>query len=253
MSSASVRVEDSEGARWLTLDRPPVNVLDIPTIRELHEAVRPLAGRRDLKALVLRSAIPGTFSAGVDVRDHARERAAEMLEAFHTVFRLMHALPQATLAAVDGRCLGGGCELAVSCDIVLATPRSTFGQPEIDVGCFPPAAAALLPRIAGRRAREMILTGAPVAAAEAERIGLINRVVEDLEGETRAWVARLASKSAVVLAAARKALRQGAEGGFADALARTEALYLDELLPTEDMEEGVRAFLEKRRPRWRDR
>ena len=132
----------------------------------------PLAGRRDLKAIVFRSAIPGTFSAGVDVRDHTRERVAAMLEAFHGVFRRLHALPQATVAAVDGTCLGGGCELAAFCDVVLATPRSVFGQPEIDVGCFPPLAAVMLPRVAPRAAAELILTGAPIAASEAARVGL---------------------------------------------------------------------------------
>jgi cyclohexa-1,5-dienecarbonyl-CoA hydratase len=252
-SRPAVRWEDAEGARWITLERPPVNVLDIATIEEMSAGLVPLADRRDLKAVVFRSALPRTFSAGVDVRDHARERVAAMLHAFHGLVRLLDALPQATMAAVDGTCLGGGCELVAACDIVLATPRSIFGQPEIDVGCFPPLAAVLLPRVAGRAAAEMILTGAPVGAAEAARIGLVSRVVDDLEAETRHVVGRLAGKSAAVLALARRALREGAHGPFEPALGRVERLYLDELLPTEDMEEGVRAFLEKRPPRWKDR
>lgn len=249
----AIETEDRDGAFWLALRRPPLNVLDIPTIREIHDALRPLPSRRNLKVLVLRSAIEGTFSAGVDVKDHARERVAEMLGAFHGLFRLMDSLPQTTVAAVDGRCLGGGCELAAFCDVVLATPRSTFAQPEIDVGCFPPVAAALLPRVVGRAAFEMVLGGGSISAPEAARIGLITRVVEDLEAETSAWVARLAAKSGAVLALARKALRQGGHGSFAEALARTEEIYRKELLATEDVEEGVRAFLEKRKPRWTDR
>jgi cyclohexa-1,5-dienecarbonyl-CoA hydratase len=248
-----VRFEDAEGARWITLDRPPVNVLDVPTIEGVASMLAPLVDRRDLKAIVFRSAIPGTFSAGVDVRDHTRERVAAMLEAFHGVMRRLDSLPQAAVAAVDGTCLGGGCELATRCDIVLATPRSVFGQPEVDVGCFPPLAAVLLPRLAPRAAAEMVLTGAPIAAAEAARVGLISRVVEDLEAETRRVVRRLAGKSAAVLALARRALRDGASGSFGDALARVERIYLDELMPTEDAQEGVRAFLEKRPPRWKDR
>jgi cyclohexa-1,5-dienecarbonyl-CoA hydratase len=248
----SVRFQDADGARWITLERPPVNVLDVETIERLAAALA-LEDRRDLKSIVFRSAIPRTFSAGVDVRDHTRERVGAMLEAFHGLFRRLDALPQATIAAVDGTCLGGGCELAVFCDIVLATPRSVFGQPEIDVGCFPPVAAVVLPRVAGRAAAELILTGAPIGAADAARAGLVSRVVDDLEAETRRVVRLLAGKSAAVLALARRALRHGADGPFEDALTRVERLYRDALVPTEDAEEGVQAFLEKRPPRWKDR
>lgn len=253
MSAEPLAIEDKGGARWITLQRPPLNVLDLPTIRALREAVRPRARRRDLKVLVFRSAIPGTFSAGVDVRDHGKDRVSDMLEAFHAIFRLLDGMPQATVAAVDGRCLGGGCELAAFCDILLATPRSVFGQPEIDVGCFPPVGAALLPRIVGRAALEMVLTGAPVSADQAARIGLVSRVVDDLQGETAACVERLTAKSGAVLALARRAVRQGARGSFRRALERTERIYRKDLLATDDVEEGVRAFLEKRPPRWQDR
>jgi len=250
---ATVMVEDANGARWITLDRPPVNVLDLPTLEAIGAALAPLESRRDIKVVVLRSAIAGTFSAGVEVRDHARERVGAMLDTFHGVIRRLHALPQASLAAVDGTCLGGGCELAAMCDVVLATPRSVLGQPEIDVGCFAPVASVLLPRLAGRAAAEIVLTGAPLSAAEAARIGLLSRVVDDLDAETRRVVKLLAGKSAAVLALARRALREGSTGTFSDALARVEALYRDELLATADAEEGVRAFLEKRPPRWKDR
>jgi cyclohexa-1,5-dienecarbonyl-CoA hydratase len=182
-----------------------------------------------------------------------RERVEAMLHAFHGLFRRLDALPQASVAAVDGTCLGGGFELAASCDVVLATPRSVFGQPEIDVGCFPPLASVLLPRLSLRAAAELILTGAPLAAAEAARVGLVSRVVDDLEAETRRVVRLLAAKSAAVLGLARRALRAGASGTPQDALAEVERLYREELLPTEDAEEGVRAFLEKRPPRWKDR
>jgi len=254
MSTEPLAIEDREGVRWITLQRPPLNVLDLPTIRALRQAIRPLSRRRtDLKVVVFRSALAGTFSAGVDVRDHGKDRVSDMLEAFHEVFRLMDTLPQATVASVDGRCLGGGCELAAFCDVLLATPRSVFGQPEIDVGCFPPVGAVLLPRLVGRAAFEMVLTGTPLSAAEAARVGLVTRVVDDLAGETAACVSRLTAKSGAVLALARKALRQGARGSFRRALARSERIYREELLATSDVEEGVRAFLEKRPPRWEDR
>jgi cyclohexa-1,5-dienecarbonyl-CoA hydratase len=253
VSVAELEIEERAGALRITLGRPPVNVLDIPTLRALHEALQPLGARPDLKALVLRSRLDGVFSAGMDVADHGRERVAGMLEAVHAVFRLLDTLPQVTLAAVDGRCLGGGCELAAFCDFVLATPRSSFGFPEIAVGCFPPVAVALLPPTLGRAAAELILTGDAVDAEEAARIGLVSRVVDDLDGALEALLGRLTRHSGAVLARARRALRQGGHGDFGEALARMERIYLEDLLSTEDVDEGVRAFLEKRPPRWRDR
>jgi cyclohexa-1,5-dienecarbonyl-CoA hydratase len=248
-----VRVEPGGPAAVVTLAHPPLNVFDFPAIAALAGALRAIATRRDVKVVVLRSAIDGTFSAGVDVAAHAPDQAGAMLEAFHGVFHVLDAMPQVTIAAVDGHCLGGGCELAVFCDVVLATERSTFGFPEIDVGCFPPVAAVVLPRLIGRAALEMILTGARVTAAEAARTGLITRVVTDLDGEVHRWTAALAEKSGAVLAIARRAVRDGGHGPFASALARTERIYRDELVPTADCAEGVRAFLEKRKPAWTDK
>ena len=247
-----IRIDQRGTTAYLTLARPPLNVLDLPAIGSLAQALAGLAVRRDVKAVVLRSEVEGAFSAGVDIAAHAPERAAEMLRATHDVFRLLDTLPQATLAAVDGLCLGGGCELAVACDVVVATARSRFGQPEIDVGCLPPAASVLLPRLVGRMAYELILEGTPIPAVEAARIGLVNRVVNDVEHEATLWAERIAGKSAAVIALARRAARRGGQGPFAEALADVEAIYLRDLLPTHDAAEGVRAFLEKRKPRWRD-
>lgn len=249
----NVRVDERHGVRYVTLARPPLNILDIATIGALHDALAPLRSRSDVKALVLRSAVDGAFSAGVDVAAHAPDEAPEMLRAFHAVFRLLDVLPQATVAAVDGQCLGGGCELAVFCDVVLATARSRFGQPEIDVGCFPPVASVVLPRIAGRAAAELILGGVPISAAEALRAGLVSRVVDDADREAVRCAERIADKSAAALALARRALRRGGHGPFGEALDAVEAIYRNELLAKEDAAEGVRAFMEKRRPRWKDR
>jgi cyclohexa-1,5-dienecarbonyl-CoA hydratase len=246
-------VDERGGALWLALHRPPLNVLDIATLREIRRALKELPTRRDLKVLVFRSALPGTFSAGMDARDHRRERVRQMLGAFHRLVLFLDQIPQATIAVVNGRCLGGGCELAFCCDFVLATPHSSFALPEIDLGCFPPVAAVMMPRLAGRAAHEMVLLGEPVPAEEALRRGLINRVVDDPEAAAADWVSRLAAKSGSVLALARRAVRQGGRGTLPKALARTERLYLEELTRTRDSEEGVEAFLEKRPPRWTDR
>src|SRR5262249_48607441 len=124
--SLRVQSEEREAALVVSLARPPLNVLDVDTFAHPDRALAPPASRRDVKVLVLRSAVPGVFSAGVDVADHARDRVGRMLESFHAVFRRLDTLHQATIAAVDGLCLGGGCELAAFCDVVLATPGSTF-------------------------------------------------------------------------------------------------------------------------------
>ncbi len=248
-----MRVETERGGAWITLEDPPRNVLTLSILRSLEETLASLVDRRDLKTVVFRSAIPGTFCAGTDVKDHTRERAPAMLEAFHAVLRRLDRLPQVAVTAVDGLCLGGGFELVLACDVVLATPRATFGLPEIDLGCYPPAAAVFLPRLAGKAAAELVFTGHPIPVQDALRLGLVTRIVEDLAAETESFQSRLAAKSAVALAAARKALRGGSAGSFADALARSEAIYREEILPSQDAEEGVRAFLEKRPPRWQDR
>jgi len=251
--SGGFRLEERNGTLRLVLHRPPLNILDIPMIRGIDKALRPCLSRRDLRILIIQSELEGIFSAGVDIKDHAPDRADEMLRAFHSLLLLLDELPQVTLAAVDGPCLGGALELALVCDLLLATPRSTFAQPEINVGCFPPAAAVLLPRFVGRYAYTMVLTGAAISAGEAARVGLVSQVVETLDAGVADCVASLNAKSGPVLAMARRALRQGAWGPLREALGRTERIYREGLSNTEDMEEGVRAFLEKREPRWTNR
>ena len=172
-----------------------------------------------------------------------------MLEAFHGVFRILDALPQLAIAAVDGRCLGGGCELAVFCDVVLATKRSVFAQPEIDVGCFPPVAAVVLPRLVGRAAFEMILTGAPVDAPRKRRASASSPAwwttsTPRSTAGRRPWPRRAGPCSPSPGARCGRAVTTRST----TALARAERLYREELVPTADCEEGVRAFLEKRPP-----
>jgi cyclohexa-1,5-dienecarbonyl-CoA hydratase len=248
-----LHLREEAGALFVELELPPLNVLDVAALAELHARILPLRERRDLKALVFASRVPGVFSAGNDVKDHVRERAPLMLRHFHELLRLIDELPQVSVAAIDGHCLGGGCELAVACDIALATARSSFGQPEIEVGCFPPAAAALLPRLVGRAAAELLLTGRRIDAQEAWRLGLVTRVVDDLPRELTRLLTSLLAKSGAVLQLARRALHEGRDRSFDDALARSQRIYLVDLLATFDAGEGVRAFLEKRAPRWQDR
>jgi cyclohexa-1,5-dienecarbonyl-CoA hydratase len=243
----------------LTLDRPPLNVLDLPLLEALDRALAGLAdgadaaGAADLAVVVLGAAGDRAFSAGVAVEDHAPGRVERMLATFHGAVRRLRALPAITVAAVRGHCLGGGCELAASCDLVVAAEGARFGQPEVDLGCFPPLAAALYPSLVGPRATlELLLTGRPWTAEEARARGLVGEVVagDRLDARIEELAAELAGKSAPVLRLIKRAVGGGGEAAFARALAATERLYVEELCRTADMAEGLAAFLEKRPPRW---
>ena len=179
-----------------------------------------------------------------------------MIEVFHRVFRTMNRMDQVTVAEVFGACLGGGCELAALCDFVITAEDAKIGQPEIELACFPPVAAAAFGAIVGpRRAADLVLTGRIIDGREAERIGLATRAVPaaSLEAETKKIVAALAARSRPVLALTKKALRACHPGAFEKSLAEAERIYLEELAATEDMKEGLTAFLEKRRPAWSHR
>ena len=251
-----VLVEKSERSVLVTLERPPLNVLDIALLRELDGVLNSYLNDSSADVMVLRGAGQRAFSAGVEIRDHTREKAPEMLEIVHGVIRKLFVVPQATIAVVDGVCLGGGCELASSCDFIIATEESSFATPEILVGCYPPVALARFPSLIGyHRAAEMILTGRTFSAREALAIGLINRVVpkDQLEAGVQSLLAELLGKSGAVLRLTLRGLRELSLKGFSEALKRSEQIYSQDLLPTEDVEEGIRAFLEKRKPNWKHR
>jgi cyclohexa-1,5-dienecarbonyl-CoA hydratase len=243
------------GAAYVTVDRPPLNVLDIATNRALAAVLRGDAARSDVRVVVLRGAGPRAFSAGVEIREHTREKVVEMLDAFHDVFRALAEIDRLTIAAVHGLALGGGCELAAFCDVTIAEESATFGLPEIQLGCFPPVAAVLLPHLVGRKhAAELILSGEPIGARQAYEIGLVTRLVPEgaLAAELPAYVARFTEKSAAVLALTREALRSDRPMDFFEALARVERVYVDKLMAMADAQEGIEAWIEKRAPRWKD-
>ncbi len=247
--------EKKNGVATLTLNRPPLNILNIAMMREMNEALEELEGDADTKLLVI-AAQGKVFSAGVDIKDHTPEKVEGMIEVFHRIFRRLLSLEIPTLAVVQGACLGGGCELASFCDFIIASEEATFGQPEIKVGVFPPIAVVLFPYLIGQRKTfELLLTGETVDAREAERIGLITRVVppEELEMATEELVAKLAGLSGVVLRLTKRAIYEAADLPFEKAMEHIERLYLERLMSTEDAKEGLQAFLEKRKPIWRNR
>lgn len=252
----AVTADKRKRTAYISFSRPPLNVLNLELLRELGDHLRSVREDPGLDLLVLRGEGERAFSAGVDIGDHTREKVPAMLETVHGVMRDLLSLPQLTLAVVHGACLGGGCELASCCDLLLASEESFFATPEIHVGCYPPVALAQFPsQIGYHRAVEMILTGKRLSAQEACTIGLVNRVVPrpDLEQALESLLDELRAKSGAVLRLAVKGLRETGLQNFAHALKRSEEIYLNDLLKTEDIEEGVRAFLEKRKPNWQHR
>ncbi|MBI3666809.1 MAG: enoyl-CoA hydratase/isomerase family protein [Acidobacteria bacterium] len=237
----------------ITLARPPLNILDIPAILELSQAIVEAEERPEVRAVVLAAEGEKAFSVGVEVRDHTAERVGEMLGAFHQVFRVLARTEKITLAAVRGFCLGGGCELATFCDLVVAADNAQFGQPEIQLACFPPVAAITFPRLIGeKKAAELLLTGKRIGAAEAAALGLVNRVTPAAELETAVGqlLRELFQNSAAALCLAKRALRLGSAEDFDRRLEAVERLYVEELMRTRDCQEGILAFLEKRPPAW---
>lgn len=245
-----------ERVAWLTLNRPPLNILDLATLEALDAAVADLGGNPELQVVVLAAAGERAFSAGVAVEDHTPDKVERMLATFHGALRRLRALPAISIAAVRGHCLGGGLELAASCDLVIATEGAGFAQPEVELGCFPPLAAALYPSLIGPRATlELLATGRRLSSAEALALGLISERVADgdLDARLAELIGQLTAKSAAATRLIKRAVAAGAEAAFDRALAEAERLYLEDLCRSEDMTEGLTAFLEKRAPRWRHR
>ncbi len=250
-----IRLETAQGIARLTLDRAPANVLSVDLMSEVIAALEGLEYQRDVKLLVV-SGTGRYFSAGFELSEHIGERSYVMLENFRKIIELLGKMDKPSLAVVAGPALGAGCMLAVACDMVLAGASTKFGFPEIKAGVFNTVATALLPRLVGRkRAFEMILGGTSLPAAEAERIGLVSRVVpdENLAAEAAALVQRFQEGSAPVLQSARKAFAGGADQSFADAVRHAEDVYLNQLMASEDAEEGLRSVMAKRKPVWKDR
>jgi cyclohexa-1,5-dienecarbonyl-CoA hydratase len=247
-------LEDYDVAR-LVLARPPLNIMTVEMMREITAALDRVASRPGLKAVVL-SGEGNAFSAGLAIDEHLGNGIKEMLETFHDVFRRLRALTCVTLAAVRGAALGGGAELATFCDVVVAADDATLGQPEIKLGVFPPIAALHYPRRIGvSRALSLLLSGDVISAVEAQRLGLVDTVVpaERLVEAVESQLARFRARSAAVLRLTKRAVTESLGAPFDAALGALEDLYRYELMATEDAAEGLRAFLEKRSPIWKDR
>ena len=255
MTYEMIRFHPGPRVTTIVLNRAPLNIINLEMLDELNAAWDEVEAMES-QVIVVSGAGDRAFSAGVDIADHLPDKVGSMLSKFHHLIRRIFESDRITLAAIHGHTLGGGAELAMMCDFVIAADNVSIGLPEISLACYPPIAAAYLPRAIGfHRASQLVLLGESISAEEAERMGLITEVVpkDELNKCVDDYVDRLLTKSTAAVAIAKKALREGLEHQFESALGRTEKLYLHELVRTEDMREGLDAFLEKRPPNWRNR
>jgi len=235
----------------LTLSNGKQNIIDLPMMEQLVEALDSIERQPEVSTITL-SGAGEHFSVGVDIPSHTPDKVGEMLSRFHEAVRRLLKTPKVTLATVRGYCLGGGAELAMVCDIVVTAESAHWGFPEIQLGCYPPVAAAALANVVGqKRAAELILTGRTFDGCEAERIGLANRAVATKVSEAVAeYEQRLRALSSTALAHAKRALYCWDASHFEKGLTRAEQIYLNELIKTDDAQEGIRAWMEKRKPKW---
>ncbi len=253
-----IRWDASGQVAHLTLNRPKQNVMNLDMLREMVWAIESLSNRQDVRLIVLDAApeCEGYFSAGVAAEGYSQQMVFQMMDAFHSVFRVMNELSKPVLAVVEGVASGAGAELAAFCDLVVATENAQFRQPEIKLGVFPPMGAVVYPRVIGpRRAMELLLTGEPINAMQALNMGLVNRVVprEKLKETVDALAKRISSQSGPVLTLLKRVVFEGTWRPFEEALRRAQDIYLNQLFELEDSQEGLRALIEKRKPVWKDR
>jgi cyclohexa-1,5-dienecarbonyl-CoA hydratase len=239
----------------VTIDRPPGNLLNVELVEELNEVFLALRAERSLQVLVIRGS-RDCFSDGLDLNDLNTGRTQRLIQVYMRLFETLRMMDVVEVAVVEGRALGAGFEMALGCNLLVASESATFALPEIRFGLFPPLATGVLPRIAPRRkAMEWILTGNVITAAELHHHGVINRLLPDADFERglERFVAELTDKSGPVLALAKRAQFEAYYSTFPDAMSRAQSLFLRELMDLEDSREGIRASLEGREPDWKNR
>ena len=250
----TIEMDKSSRVGTIVLNKPPVNVMNLAMIEEINHALDDLLRDPEIAIMVFRASGKKAFSTGVDIKDHTVDKVESMLRSFHDIFRKLARSDKITVSVVFGYCLGGGMELAVFCDLVVAADNTIFGQPEINVGCYPPVAAVILPYLVGAaKANEIILLGENISAEEADRLGLVNRVVSParLDNEARHLIEGLENKSAAVLRLGKKAMWAKRAEDLVAAIDEAERIYLEELVQSGDINEGIDAFIHKREPVWK--
>jgi cyclohexa-1,5-dienecarbonyl-CoA hydratase len=238
---------------YIALHNPPLNVIDIPMMEELAQVLAEAEANQEIVAFAFHGS-QKAFSVGVDVAAHTPDKVEEMLSKFHAVIRAIVVSKKVSIASVQGHCLGGGAELAMVCDIVYTSELATWAFPEIKLGCFPPVAVTALAALVGQKhAADLILTGRNITGKEAANIGLASAVVAevDLEQTLQETIQHLSQLSPAALAITKKASYAWDSIHFDKGLARAEKIYFEELMKTEDAQEGISAFMQKRKPEWK--
>ena len=253
--ASTIQVKQADGVAWVTFTRPKHNVFNIDMIRSLIDALEALSQQEDLKCVLFCGDGP-SWCAGVDVGDHKPDMAPEMIDAFNRSLALIEGLEMPTIAAVHGACLGGGMEYAIACDIVIASEKATFGQPEVKLGFLPPYAAIRLPQLVGvARAIEICATGKIFTAQEARDLGFVSRTVapEEFDDAVTKLIKELQASSPLILKLNKLAVKQHVGMPLVDSLPAVGDLFLNRLMKTEDTLEGIASFYEKRRPEWKNK
>ncbi len=254
MAKASVRLEKKGQWATLWLDNPPANLLTIAMMEEINDGLQSLREDQTLEVLVLRGA-KGTFSDGWDLKEHMQRRVQRLLQIYARIFETLRMMNVITIAAIEGRAWGAGFELAIGCNMVVASDAASFALPQVGQGIIPPVAAAILPRVAPRRqAMEWILTGTEVSAQRLAETGVVNRIFPEkkFDKPLAAFVGEITSKSGPVLQLAKRAQMEAYYSTFPQALASIQALYLRELMELQDAKEGPKAAREGRDPVWKN-
>lgn len=254
--SKFIQFSKSEGVARIVFSRPEQhNVFNIAMMNEFIAVMEDLIQDKELKCLVLEAA-GKSWCAGLDVGDHKPENAPEMIAVFNKSLKLIGNFEIPTIAAVRGACLGGGMEYAVACDVVIASKRAKFGQPEIKLGFLPPYAAIRLPLLIGpARTIEVCTSGKIYSAEEAQRLGFVSQVAEDdtFESAVNGFVSEIQANSPLIIRLNKQAVKQHLGMAFDDAMDSVSDLFLNKLLKTEDTLEGIDSFYGKRRPVWKNK
>ena len=255
MAYTYIKTEKNGGVARIIFTRPKHNMLNIAMMKEINSELEALIEDRELKCLVFQGEGP-SWCAGVDVGDHQPEFVDEMIATFNRLFELIDKLEAPTIAAVHGACLGGGMEVAIACDMIIAGKSAVFGQPEIKLGFFPPYAAIRLPKLVGQaKAMEICITGKRYSAEEARIMGFVSHVTDDdkfVEGLEK-LVGEIITSSPLIIRLNKRAVKQNLDKDFAGSLQSAGDLFLNILMKTEDTQEGIRSYFEKRKPEWKNR
>ena len=250
-----LKFEKAEAVGRITLARPKFNMMNIEMMDELNGLFETLIQDDELKCIVI-YAEGKHFCTGVEVADHKPGKVDDMIATFNRIFELTEQIEVPIIASVQGYCLGGGMELAIACDVIVAAESAQFGQPEIKVGFFPPYAAMRLPQLVGpARAIEICTTGKFYSAEDARQMGMAAYVSEDdrLDETTEQIVKEIQTNSPLIIRLNKKAVRQNLGMAFKPALAGVSDLFLNTLMKTEDTLEGIASYEEKRKPVWKNR